>query len=338
MRHAEVDLHNVAELTETDGAKGRRLDRLPASVRAEVNENAREMYTWAAGTEIRWVADSPASVTLSCPTGECEAVPHYGSFAADPEEWVTLDSKPTTLELETPPGLLDVDDDRRAAMPFDPRVVRVRLQGQPAHIHDISGPVRPPSERDLPDRTLLAYGTSITQGLLASRGHATYAAQTARRIGTDLVNLGTSGSAHCEAAIADHIAGRKDWDLAVLSVSVNMLANGFTTAEFRERAMTLVETVADAHPDSPVACITLFPLFTDIRSEPEPEEWPGKTEAYRRALREVVAETDHENVHLFEGPALLPDAVGLSPDLVHPSDHGMAQIGERLAARLDSLG
>ncbi|MFB6120835.1 MAG: SGNH/GDSL hydrolase family protein [Halobacteriaceae archaeon] len=334
MRHAGVDLHNVEALTETD-TDGRRLDRLSPELRADVNENAREMYTWAAGTEVRFVCDGSATVTLSCPTGECTVVPHYGSFAADPAEWETLGPEPTALELDAPDGLHAIDADRRAEMAFDPAVVRLCLQGEPVHLHDVAGDVRPPHEAELPDRTLLTYGTSITQGLLASAGHHTYAARTARRLGTDLVNLGTSGSAHCERVIADHVADRDDWDVGVLSISVNMLANGFTPAEFRKRAAYMVDAVAGG--ERPVACVTLYPLFTDVRDEDAPEEWGGSTAAYRETLRDVVAESPHDDLHLVEGPDLLTDVTGLSPDLVHPSDYGMGEIGARLADRLADL-
>ena len=36
-------------------------------------------------------------------------------------------------------------------------------------------------------------------------------------LGYDLLNLGFGGSCHAETAMADHIAGRDDWDLSHLN-------------------------------------------------------------------------------------------------------------------------
>ncbi|MCU4975479.1 GDSL-type esterase/lipase family protein [Halobacteria archaeon AArc-m2/3/4] len=335
MIHDGVKLHNVESLTDQNG--GVRLDRLPRDVRETLNENAQIMYTHAAGCEVRFVADGPVSVTLSSP-GECQVTPCYGSFLSPPDERVTLGDESTTIELDVPDQLNSLDPKLVDKMPFDPSVHRVTLYGGPAILHGIEGDVRPPEPAELPDRRYLVYGTSITQGIAATDRHLTYAGQTARRLGADLVNLGTSGSAYCEPDLAEYVAARDDWDLATLSISVNMLGSGFPAAEFRERAAYMIDTIANAHPDAPVACITLFPVFPDLRREKSvPESWKSTSEEYRATLRSVVAETSAPNVFLIEGPELLADSTGLAPDLVHPTDVGMVEIGERLARRLTPL-
>jgi lysophospholipase L1-like esterase len=190
----------------------------------------------------------------------------------------------------------------------------------------------------LPDETLLTYGTSITQGAFASRYPMSYGHQTARHLGADHVNLGSGGSAFCEEAVAEYIAGRDDWDRAVLSVSVNMIAVGFDADEFGERAVTLVETVAGAHPEKPIAAVTLFPLFDELCPGVDgSDEWEATPAEYRQRLRDAVAAADRPNLHLIEGPDLLQDPGGLSTDLLHPMDHGMTEIAHRLADRLESL-
>ena len=335
MIHDGVELHNVAALTDRDG--GRRLDRLPGAVRRELNDDARRMYTRPAGSEIRCVSDEErVAVTLSCPDGRCQATPRHGSFLSAPDARYTIGAEPTTIELPVPGQLHELDAALVDGMAFRPTVRRLVLRGDPVVLHGIEGETRPPRSEELPARRYLAYGTSITQGSVATDHHLTYVEQTARRLGADLLNLGTSGSAFCEPAIADHVAGRDDWDVATLSISVNMLGSGFTAEEFRERATYLIETVADAHPETPIACITLFPLFPDLGLD-SGEPWAADPETYRTVLREVVADVARENVHPIEGPDLLTDATGLAPDLLHPTDHGMIEIGKRLAPRLEAL-
>ena len=58
---------------------------------------------------------------------------------------------------------------------------------------------------------------------------------------------------------------------------------------------------------------------------------------YRQALREIVAESKHTNLHLIEGSELMPDVHGFTMDLTHPGDFGMMQIGENLAQQIQRL-
>ena len=66
-------------------------------------------------------------------------------------------------------------------------------------------------------------------------------------------------------------------------------------------------------------------------------QYGGTPEEYRQELRDAVAATGHANAHLLEGPELLTDISGLSADLIHPADHGMLEMGGRLAERLSAL-
>jgi lysophospholipase L1-like esterase len=337
MIHDDLAFHNVAELHDTpDG--GRRLQRVPEDVREHLNEGARERMLVPSASEVRFVSDDDAvRLTLSSPAGDTTAVPFWGPFqASDP---VTIGPEPGPVELVYPDRLAEIGPDAFDDAHVSPRVCRLRLgydAAGPVRYHGVEGDVRPPSGADLPDRRLLTYGTSITDGSAATRDHLSYASQTARRLGADLRNLGSAGSAFCEPEIADFIAGL-EWDVAVLSLSVNMLGAGFSLETFRERASYTVETVADANPGAPVAAVTLFPLFADVDPATASDKWRATPAEYRETLRSVVADAERDNLHLLEGPDLLTDVGGHTPDVLHPGDHGMIQMGENLAAALERL-
>ena len=165
--------------------------------------------------------------------------------------------------------------------------------------------------------------------------HLSYAAHTATRLNADLINLGMSGSCHAGPEMTDYIASRKDWDLAVLSLSVNMVGC-FSVEEFRKRVEYTVYTAASAEPRRPVACITLFPYFNGLCTNHAGEE-EEKTEAFRQVLRETAAKYPGNNLTLIEGPEILDKIDGLTADLIHPSDAGMLRMGENLARRLETL-
>jgi hypothetical protein len=96
----------------------------------------------------------------------------------------------------------------------------------------------------------------------------------------------------------------------------------------------MVDRVATAHPDIPVACITIYPHHRDFTADSEASD---RSERFRQILREAVTGLAHSNVTLIEGPELLTDSGGLTVDLIHPGDLGMIQMGENLAARLSGL-
>jgi len=251
----------------------------------------------------------------------------WGPFQG--QEVVEIGPEPRTIELSVPDRVGRLRDDVDAG-PFDPRVCRLRFgMGAPVAIHDVRGDCRPPQDEELPDRRYLAHGTSITEGADASAPHLTYVSGAARAAGVDPINIGASGSAFCEAAMAEHVAERDDWDVATLSLSVNMSNRGFTLAQFEERVDRFVATVAGANPDKPVVCVTLFPYHADAVAGDDAE----RARAFRRALHEAA--DGHANVALVEGPDLL-DATGLTTDLLHPGDAGMASIADGLADEIES--
>jgi len=318
-----VALHNVAETREILGYGGVRLQRVPEEVRRELNEDAAERMLVPTASEIRFVPESAsARITLEAPSGYVRVQPFWGLYQGEP---FTVGHDAETFELTVPEKV--TDGQAGGGCGFAPRVCRLicsegsGMRGDWLLYHGIEGDVRPPDPEELPDTRLLAYGTSITEGGAASGIHLTYASQTARRLDADLLNLGCSGSAHCEPEIADYIAERDDWDAAVLSVSVNML--DFDIEVFRERVSYFVDTVAAENPDRPVVAVSIF----------ENEYGGDRSERFREVLADAVETVDHDNLTFLSGPSI-SDAGGLSEDAVHPGDAGHRTIAEGLAPEL----
>jgi len=330
-----VELHNIEEATPLPAGDAVRPQRVPESVRAKLNPGAQTRMLSPACAEIRLVAEAgSASLTLSS-EGATQGVIFYGSF--QDRTAVRIGKEPTTIPLAVPERLAQLDPAHTDAFPFRPQVCRLMLAGDPVHLHGVDGDgVRPPKPEELPKLRYLAYGTSITHGAAATGPHLTYVGQTARRLGADLINLGVGSFAHCEHDLADYFAGRDDWHIASLALSVNMPSE-FTPDEFYERVSYMVNAVAGADTSRPVACITLYPYFRDFGLQFPVGNPKGTAEEYRQRLRDAVAHCPHPNAHLIEGPDVLVGIDGLTPDLVHPADNGMIQMGENLAKRLHAL-
>lgn len=334
MQYQNVELHNVAEVQPVEG--GVRLQRVPEEIRRQLNEGAQMRVRQPDNCEIRFVSDSPqVRVTLSS-EDETGAAVFHGVF--DSRARYVIGKEPVTISIDRNSRLEELDARWWHGQPFAPQVQRIILGGprrEPVILHGIEGgEMRPPAAEELPGRKYLAYGTSITHGFDCEGPHLSYAAQTAWHLGADLINLGVGGSCHCEPAFADYMAGL-DWDVASLALSVNM--QEFPMPEFRGRIEYLVNTVAGADTNRPVACITLYPYFRDFGISDPGAGYGGTPEEFRQALRDVVATSPHPNVHLIEGPEILINIGGLTADLIHPSDNAMIEMGRNLAARLKPL-
>jgi len=335
---AKVQLHNFGGVEPTEDGTGVMLYRLPKAVRAQLDtvtpggqerSGAQQMRA-ARHSEIRFVLGEgvkPSDVKLHLQaTDGATLTIFWGDVMAGTARLAPGGRARPVVPLSH--GLLESLLEAFPSGRFANRVCRVVINGGEISLTGIEGDVRPPTPEELAP-VMLSYGTSISQGAAASRIDLGWNALTARALGYDLINLGSSGSAFCEPAIADYMAGL-DWDLCVLEISVNMAGTGFSIEQFKERAGYLIDRLATSRPEAPIVCIGLFPYGTgDLWNNPRPAE-------FRQALEDLCTASPHPNVHFVSGLDLL-SFTGLSADLLHPSDHGMIEISSKLSARIRQL-
>ncbi len=329
----KVDVSGAAELREGEREGAVRVQRVPEATRLELNPGAQERTLDPANVEIRFVLEAgKAEITLSS-SGEL----HCSVFCGDLDSCrrFVISEQPQAISITLPEPqrsrLLAISEMPEAHARFSVHLVRLQFHGQAQlFLHGVSGAVRPPRRDELPEKTLLTYGTSITQWANATAQHLTWPAQCAWRLGTDLINLGVSGSCHAENAFADHIADRDDWDIGVFPLSVNMVGAGFTLDEFEARVRYLIERLVEKHPEKPLFFISLFRYFADWGERQENAQAPP--DEFRKRLRIVVGSYNNPNLYAIDGREMLDGPTGLATDLIHPSDLGMITIGERIAS------
>lgn len=338
MIHDGLEFHNVAELAAVEGQAGLRLQRVPEAVRRQLDEGTAGVMLSPANCEIRFrLAEGreSAAIRLSSAAGATVYV-FYGPFQGRSFE---VGPEPKEIKVVPHKRLVQLTREDYPDAPYDPGLIRLVFGGvypEPVLYHGHCDGVGPPRDGDVPKRCYLAYGSSITHGTDLAGAALSYPAYVAWQLGYDLRNLGASGCCLCEPALADYLA-EQSCDLVTLELSVNMLGRGFTADEFSERAGYLVERVADRQPRRPVVCITVFPHYHDIHPRYYAPQVKSTSDAYRQALRGIVKKLDRPNLTLIEGPDLLRDIGGLTPDLIHPGVRGMMQIGAELSQRLKSL-
>lgn len=327
-------LHNVDHLEPAPGGIGWRLNRVPAGLWPKLNRPARERAYSPAGSEVRFnLRGAEARLSLRFVDDRSAKARGWPVLAEIRQgdfllECVPLQDNWADLVIRRPGNLAKLAAaGPRGQRGFDPELVRVALPYMPlVEVQGLVGDVTPARREQLPARTCLAYGSSITHGAYALRAGETYPAVMARALGVDHYNLGFSAGAHLEPEMADWIAERRDWDFATLELGVNLITP-LSTADFRTRAEVFLRKIVTAHPDKWIFVIDVITAGPDFEANPKRAE-------FRTVIRDAVRALNRPKVRHLDGRELLQRPAGLAKDLLHPSAEGFAEIGARLAATI----
>lgn len=102
------------------------------------------------------------------------------------------------------------------------------------------------------DKPVVAYGTSIMQGAVASRAGLAWTNILARKISRNVINLGFSGNGRFDAPVFDVMAG-VDAKLYILDCMPNLVSKqSFPADTVRKRLMYGINKLREQHPDVPI--------------------------------------------------------------------------------------
>ncbi|AQQ10269.1 hypothetical protein L21SP3_02097 [Sedimentisphaera cyanobacteriorum] len=174
---------------------------------------------------------------------------------------------------------------------------------------------------------VVIYGTSITQGACASRGSNGYAAQLQRRLNTDVINLGFSGSGCGEPVMAE-LMTEIDASLYIVDSVANMEAQ-----VMQERYENFVRILRKNKPDTPVILMTKIHFAYEALPANIYESrsyYDKQHKALFRTYDKLKQEGD-DNIYLFDSGALI-QAGGDHPtaDGIHLTDVGFEIIADAL--------
>lgn len=334
-KNAEIYNASEIEVNEKDGSMT--WYRMPKAVMDKLEmPNGKRLNMSSTGVEIRFVIKSGDAVVRMQAVSDkivnaCFHVYRGGIQGgyADHEHNTYVSTEPCDFVIKKQENIDTLRAMARAAGDsFDPEVVRIIFDRGAYRIIDISGDIVPPSERQVPAKTLLCYGSSITHGSNSIDASHTWASLTAHNLDMDLRNLGMAGSCAAEPEVIDYIAEegeRGAWNTAVMELGINVLS--WEESKIRERVENAVTQVAGRNADKKIYVISPFYCGDDFHGKPEPERW-------RTIIKETVDKLAFKNVTLINGLELLGDMTLLSADEVHPSIYGVQQIADRLTARL----
>lgn len=174
-------------------------------------------------------------------------------------------------------------------------------------------------------KPIVFYGSSITQGGCASRPGNAYESIVSRALQTDYINLGFSGNAKAEDAIAQYI---KHLDMSVFVYDYDHNAPTLQHLEDTHQKMFL--TIRENHPDLPILLLSR-PKYSLDEAEKQ------RLAVIRKTYADAVAAGD-QNTYFIDGPTLMKYARNDGTvDGCHPNDLGFHSMAKGLIQQLRFL-
>lgn len=176
-------------------------------------------------------------------------------------------------------------------------------------------------------KPVVYYGSSITQGGCASRPGNSYQGILTRRLGTDHINLGFSGSGRAEKEMVAYLAGL-DMSVFVCDYDYNCLSD----EHLWQTHEPLYRAVREAKPDLPIILISAPTVLK------EPENFSERRRAVRGTYDKAIAEGD-KNVYFIDGAELFAGECwdSCTVDGVHPNDFGFYRMAMRIEQTLKPI-
>lgn len=272
--------------------------------------------TDASAIHARWQLRSSQLGEPNFPVAGFSGLDLYGDDA-DTWQWVAAghviaDQRP---ELCLASGLDGAYRKYLLYLPLRNPVDRVEI-GLPAGVRFTPVPPRH-------QKPLVFYGTSIVHGAYSSHAGIVYPSILGRRLHRPVINLGFSGSARMEPAMAELLA-----ELDAKAFVLDTLPNMDLTL-VQERAETFIRMLCTARPGVPIVLIEDYPLTNSWVRPAQLQAHENKWREFRR-IYESLRGQGFNHLTYVEGRNLLGADCEASIDTVHPSDLGFMRLADAI--------
>lgn len=180
-------------------------------------------------------------------------------------------------------------------------------------------------------KPIVFYGTSILQGLSASRPGMVHSAILQRKFNWPVINLGFSGNGKMELEMASLLA-ELDPSAYMIDCLPNMVAS-----EIKERTEPLVRKLRAAHPLTPIILVEDRTLQNAFLVAGQMEYYHLKDRAELKAAFDRLQKDGVKNLFYIPGDDLFGKDGEGSVDGSHPSDLGFMRQSEIFATVLAPL-
>lgn len=243
-------------------SSGTRFRRIPEELAKNMSEGAHFLHTNTAGIRVRFKTDSQyIALKPTMPSvANMPIMPLAGSAGFD----IYADGKfantvaPQVVYKDRFLATVNTSDTYEGIVEFPDRKMREIQINFPLYsdVSDLSiglqkdAKIEPGAEYKY-KTPIVFYGSSITQGAAASRPGNSYEAIISRRFDTDYINLGFSGNARAEDAIAEYIS---NLDMSIFVYDYDH--NAPTVEHLQKTHKPMFDKIRAKHPDLPIIMLT----------------------------------------------------------------------------------
>ena len=335
MIYENLEFFNVAEInTQPDGSLS--LFRFPKSAYMGMSDVGCKMARSCSGIEIRFVTDANVIwFTLGARAEKLNFHVYCGDYKYQSLEIGEGEKK--TFFLEPINALASIDeetlngDDCRNR--YSSKVWRIVFsKGFPLFygVEPLNGTfIRPPKKEELPKKTMLAYGSSISHGCWTDNYTYSYVNIAAEQLGIDVKNKAMSGSCREERAVADFLA-KEDFDLAFLELTTNM-CNPFdySLEEVLSRTEYMLRKICEADKSRKIICTNGYRL--NYYKKPENyTEYDKRVFDVKNGVDRIVSDLPYENLVYVDSREIYKNTFYACLDLIHPGEFGHYRMAESL--------
>ncbi|WP_257668951.1 SGNH/GDSL hydrolase family protein [Parapedobacter tibetensis] len=178
-------------------------------------------------------------------------------------------------------------------------------------------------------KNILLYGSSIVHGASASRPGLAYPARLSRETGYNVINLGVSGNARMEPAVAEMIATMQ-MDAFILDCVPNSSPEQVT-----ERTANLVKTIRAQHPEVPIIAIQSIVREGGNFNRSIAERVAAQNANFLREISQLQQTDRH--LYLITAEGLLGDDHEGTTDGTHPNDLGFDRMLQKIKPAMQDI-
>lgn len=188
----------------------------------------------------------------------------------------------------------------------------------------------PANQTLLPTKKVAIYGSSITQGIAASRPGMTYPSILARKLNIDFINLGFSGSGKMELEIADVLA-KIPAEIYIMDCVPNTLPD-----QVKERAYPLIARLRKLKPNVPIIMVESVKREISNWNSMMGERIKGQNGEYKKTYNRLIAE-GMKDLYYISAENLMGTDHDATVDGTHLTDLGFMRISETIGKQLKQI-
>jgi hypothetical protein len=180
-------------------------------------------------------------------------------------------------------------------------------------------------------RSIIFYGTSITQGGCASRPGMAHTNIISRKLNIDCINFGFSGNGKMEPPVNELISG-----FDPLFYVIECLPN-MTTEQVTERTVPLVKTIRAKHPETPIVFVGNF-IYESLALDTAENSIMTEKNAALKNEYDKMTEAGFSNIFYINSEHATGDDHEGTVDGVHFTDLGFLRYADFLIDKFIGFG